>query len=202
MPRNTGGRTADAIQEAAANLFFRQGYAATSLREISSEVGIQVGSLYNHIEGKNELLRNIMVRIMNELFLAMTEATSGAGGPVDRLRRALDCHIRFHATHSRDVFIGNTELRSLPAEDRRIVIERRDEYEQLLRGLVQEVCDRGYGDAIDVRLQTYAIVAIGTHVSSWYHSDGTLTLDQVVAAYTETIMRQLNVPLPAAATTA
>ena len=202
MPRNTGGRTADAIQEAAANLFFQRGYAATSLREIASEVGIQVGSLYNHIDGKNELLRNIMVRIMNELSSAMAEATESAGGPVDRLRRALDCHIRFHATHSRDVFIGNTELRSLPEKDREIVIERRDEYEKLLRSLVQDVCDQGYGDAIDVRLQTYAIVAIGTHVASWYHSDGTLSLNEVVAAYTETILRQLNVRSPQAAATA
>jgi len=202
MARISGTRTADAIQEAAANLFFQRGYAATSLREIASEVGIQVGSLYNHIDGKNELLRNIMVRIMNDLLLAMTEAMEGAGDPVDRLRRALDCHIRFHATHSRDVFIGNTELRSLPDADREVVIARRDEYEGLLRGLVQDVCDKGYGDAIDVRLQSYAIVAIGTHVASWYHADGSLSLNEVVSAYTETILRQLNVQHPEAAATA
>jgi len=202
MARISGTRTADAIQEAAANLFFQRGYAATSLREIASEVGIQVGSLYNHIDGKNELLRNIMVRIMNDLLLAMTEAMKGAGDPVDRLRRALDCHIRFHATHSRDVFIGNTELRSLPDADREVVIARRDEYEALLRGLVQDVCDKGYGDAIDVRLQSYAIVAIGTHVASWYHADGSLSLNEVVSAYTETILRQLNVQHPEAAATA
>jgi len=202
MARISGTRTADAIQEAAANLFFQRGYAATSLREIASEVGIQVGSLYNHIDGKSELLRNIMVRIMNDLLLAMTESMEGAGDPVDRLRRALDCHIRFHATHSRDVFIGNTELRSLPDADREVVIARRDEYEELLRRLVQDVCDKGYGDAIDVRLQSYAIVAIGTHVATWYHADGSLSLNEVVAAYTETILRQLNVQHPQTAPTA
>jgi len=201
MSRISGTRTADAIQEAAANLFFQRGYTATSLREIASEVGIQVGSLYNHITGKNELLRNIMVRIMNDLLLAMNEAMDGAGDPVDRLRRALDCHIRFHATHSRDVFIGNTELRSLPDADREVVIARRDEYEALLRDLVQDVCDSGYGDAIDVRLQSYAIVAIGTHVASWYHADGSLSLNEVVSAYTETILRQLNVRHPETAGT-
>jgi len=202
MARVSGTRTADAIQEAAANLFFQRGYAATSLREIASEVGIQVGSLYNHIEGKNELLRNIMEHIMNDLLLAMTAALDGAEDPVDRLRRALDCHIRFHATHSRDVFIGNTELRSLPDADREIVIARRDEYEALLRRLIQDVCDKGLGDAIDVRLQSYAIVAIGTHVASWYHADGSLSLNEVVSAYTETILRQLNVQHPEAAATA
>jgi TetR/AcrR family transcriptional regulator, cholesterol catabolism regulator len=196
--RTTG--TADAMQEAAAELFYKRGYTATSLREIASAIGIQVGSLYNHIEGKHELLRNIMVRIMNELCEAMVEATQEAGGPVERLVRALDCHIRFHATHSRDVFIGNTELRSLPEEDRLVVIAQRDRYEQMLRSLTQDVCDHGLGDTIDVRLQTYAIVAIGTHVAAWYRPEGSLSLDEVVAGYTEAILRQLNVrstaPLP------
>ena len=198
MPRNQGARTADAVREAAANLFYQRGYAATSLREIASEVGIQVGSLYNHIDGKAELLRNIMVKIMDDLLAAMVDATKDAGDPVERLERALDCHIRFHATHSRDVFIGNTELRSLAAEDRKLVIERRDEYEKLLRSLVQDVCDGGYGDAVDVRLQGFAIVAIGTHMAAWYKPSGSMSLDEVVDVYTKTIARQLNIKQHAA----
>jgi AcrR family transcriptional regulator len=193
MPRAQGARTADAIQESAANLFYQRGYAATSLREIASDVGIQVGSLYNHIDGKTELLRNIMVWIMDDLLAAMYEALAGTDDPVERLRRGLDCHIRFHATRSRDVFIGNTELRSLPVDDRRVVIEKRDEYEALLRGLLQDVCDQGRGDPIDIRLQAYSVVAIGTHMASWYHMDGPMSLDEVVDAYTRTILRQLDI---------
>lgn len=193
MPRTRVGRTADMIQEAAADLFYQRGYTATSLREIAAEVGIQVGSLYNHIDGKQQLLRNVMLRIMDELLAAMEHATADAGTPCQRLERAVDCHIRFHATHSRDVFIGNTELRSLDAADRRIVIGQRDRYEGILRAIVQGVCDEQFGDAIDVQLQTYAIVAIGTHVSTWYRPDGPLTLDEVVSAYTETVLRQLGI---------
>lgn len=192
MPRTQGARTADAIQESAANLFYQRGYAATSLREIAADVGIQVGSLYNHIEGKAELLRNIMVRIMDDLLSSMDEATQGTGDSVERLQRALDCHIRFHATRARDVFIGNTELRSLPSEDRKVVIDLRDQYEKRLRKLLQDVCDEHRGDAIDVRLQAYSIVAIGTHIPAWYKPGGPMSLDEVVDAYTRTILRQLN----------
>jgi AcrR family transcriptional regulator len=195
MTRSRGGRTAEAIHEAAANLFYRQGYAATSLREIAGEVGIQVGSLYNHIESKDELLRTLMERIMGELLSAMREATAEVAGPDERLIAALDCHLRFHATHSRDVFIGNTELRSLPDEQRRQVISQRDDYEQLLRRFVREACaERGAPVSHDFRLETYAIVAIGTHVASWYRTGGPMTLDQVVDGYTATILRLLGLP--------
>jgi TetR/AcrR family transcriptional regulator, cholesterol catabolism regulator len=194
MAVSNGANTAAAIREAAANLFHRHGYEATSLREIASQVGIQVGSLYNHIGGKSELLRDIMVGIMDDLLAAMDEAIRAPGSPLEVLKRAVDCHLRFHATHSRDVFIGNAELRALPAEDRRAVIARRDRYEHLLRQLVSDVVETLPAQRLDVRLQTYAILAIGSHVSSWYRDQGSMSLDDMVAGYTAVILRQLGVP--------
>jgi TetR/AcrR family transcriptional regulator, cholesterol catabolism regulator len=60
------------------------------------------------------------------------------------------------------------------------------------------VCDSGRGDAVNVQLQAYSIVAIGTHMASWYQPTGPLSLDDVVRAYTGTILRQLNVHAAAA----
>ena len=44
--------TKERIVDAAIDLFHRQGYNATSLRQIADEVGLQVGSLYNHMRSK------------------------------------------------------------------------------------------------------------------------------------------------------
>jgi AcrR family transcriptional regulator len=193
MRRTRGPRTAEAIQEAAAELFFRQGYAGTSLREIASSVGIQVGSLYNHIEGKEDLLSRLMEHTMADLLAAMRAAVTGLEDPVQRLRAGLDCHIRFHATRSRDVFIGNTELRALPPRERRRVVAARDEYERLITGLVADaVAGQPTTTAVDLRLHTYAIVAIGTHVATWYRPQGSMSLDHVVQSYTDAILRQLG----------
>lgn len=198
MPRPRGGvRTADAIQEAAAELFYKHGYEATSLRQVAAKVGIQVGSLYNHISGKDELLRNIMVSIMEDLLAALKDSVEGREDPAEALQAAIDCHIRFHAHRARDVFIGNSELRALAPRERRQVVSKRDEYEGLLRQLIQRVADDGRGNVIDVRLQAYAIVALGTHVSVWYRPKGNLSLDDVVSAYTSMIFRQLGLQLAA-----
>jgi len=196
VPRTSGARTAAAIQESAAELFLVRGYSATSLREIAATVGIQVGSLYNHIDGKHQLLRDMMLGIMDELLAAIDEAISTADDPIERLRRALDCHIRFHATHSRAVFIGNSELRSLEPAERKEVAARRRAYEEVLGGLVNDLASDGRADVIDAKLQVFAIVAIGTHVASWYRPRAGMSLDEVVSVYTEVIMRQLNVPHP------
>ncbi|XVQ09582.1 TetR/AcrR family transcriptional regulator [Spirillospora sp. CA-255316] len=195
MPRRPAGgvRTADAILEAATELFYEHGYEATSLREVAGKVNIQVGSLYNHIKGKDDLLRSIMIGIMDDLLAAQRAALRGRTDVIDRLRAAVDCHIRFHADRAREVFIGNSELRSLGAADLRAVVAKRDEYEAILRGLVEQAASEGRADVVDPHLQTYAIVAVGTHVSTWYRPRGPMSLDEIVEKYVLMVLRQLGV---------
>ncbi|MDT2007499.1 TetR/AcrR family transcriptional regulator [Rhodococcus opacus] len=189
-----GARTNVAIREAAARLFYEHGYEATSLRTVASEVGIQVGSLYNHISGKEELLTDIMVSVMDELL----EAVNGAlvtvdGNAVGRFKAAVDCHIRYHAEHARETFIGNTELRSLSDGDLDLVLAKRAEYERLLQKLVKDVAKETGADVLDAKLQTYSILAQGAHVSSWYKPGGPKSLDKVVNTYIRMALRQLGV---------
>src|SRR5204863_7239531 len=58
--RTTGENTAEEIRSVALDLFYKRGFQATTLRDIAAKVGIQVGSLYNHIASKGELLFEIM----------------------------------------------------------------------------------------------------------------------------------------------
>jgi len=191
---SSGARTADAIREAAADLFYSQGYEATSLRQVAARVGIQVGSIYNHICGKQALLASLMLSIMDDLLSAQEKAVAARTTTVDRLCAVLDCHVRFHAERARDVFIGNSELRALTPADREKVIACRDDYEQTLRRLIAEACEDSGGDVLDLRLQTFAVIATGVHVSSWYHAGGAMELDEIVRVYTAIVLRQLGIP--------
>lgn len=195
MPRPTGGvRTPDAIRSAAIELFYQHGYEATTLREVAAKVGIRVGSLYNHISGKDELLSSIMLGIMDDLLTVQrTVLREHKNDPLACLRACIDTHIRFHADRAQEVFIGNSELRSLPAKDRRRVVAQRDQYEKLIRGIIEALDQHGIAEVLDPRLQTYAIVAMGTHVSTWYRPRGAMSLDEIVETYTRMILRQLGI---------
>ncbi|MGV9869109.1 TetR family transcriptional regulator [Rhodococcus koreensis] len=189
-----GARTSTAIREAAAKLFYAHGYEATSLRTVASEVGIQVGSLYNHISGKEELLTDIMVAVMDELLEAVHQAVAEAEpGAVNKFKAAVDCHIRYHAEHAREVFIGNSELRALSDGDLDEVLGKRAEYERLLQTLVKNVAKETGADILDAKLQTYSVLAQGAHVSSWYKPGGPKSLDKVVKTYITMALRQLGV---------
>ncbi|WP_415853270.1 TetR/AcrR family transcriptional regulator [Sinomonas sp. G460-2] len=194
MANVTERKTAVAIREEAAKLFFERGYNATSLREVASAVGLMVGSLYNHIASKEDLLLQIMGGIIDDLLAQARQALAKANGDaVDKLQAVLAAHLRFHAERAQQVFIGNTELRSLPAQAHLKIADKRQEYEALLRGLVEDAGKAGLADVVDGRVHVYSFVAQATHIASWYRLGGRKGLDEFVRDYTKLALRQLNV---------
>ncbi len=55
-----GEQTRQAILSAAYDLIIRQGYAATSMRQIAEKAGLALGGIYNHFSSKEEVFRAIV----------------------------------------------------------------------------------------------------------------------------------------------
>lgn len=187
-----GARTADAIRRAAIDLFFSHGYESASLREIAGVVGIQVGSLYNHIPSKEDLLYEIMSGVIEDLLRDLDQNLEGLTDPAERLAAAVKTHVMFHAERAKEVFIGNSELRSLSPDHRAHVVGLRDAYEQRIASILQEGAANGLFDVPDSKLLAYAIMSIGTQVSSWYRPDGRYELSDISALYGDFILRGLT----------
>ncbi len=187
-------QTASAIHRAAVDLFYKQGYAATTLRQIADKVGLQVGSLYNHISSKEDVLFRIMQEIMNDLIDATREEMDQASGPLDKVRAFMHASIRFHGKHRRETLIGNSELRALSPAKRRSIVALRDRYEALLSDAISEAVNANELDIPDEQMAVFAGLAMCAHVASWYRSGHRLDLDQI-ADY----LSQMYAPLGAVA---
>jgi AcrR family transcriptional regulator len=168
------------IIDAAVDLFHRDGYNAASLRQISEMVGLQVGSLYNHIASKEALLFEIMHGVMLELLDETTKEMKRAGDDrVGRTLAFLRTSIRFHALRRKETFIGNTELRGLSEEHRAEIVALRDRYEGLLRAALEDCVDDGCLRIHDVPLASRAALALCTSVAVWYRPDGPMSLEDL-----------------------
>lgn len=177
-PRNGVGSSAR-IVEAAIDLFHRKGYEATSLREVADAVDLKVGSLYNHISSKEELLFGIMHSIMTELIGYTREAMAAERDPVGRVRAFMRASIHFHATRPKETFIGNSELRSLGEERREQIVALRDEYQQLLTDALVAAAETDAIEIDDVQLATFSGIALCASVATWYRPDGRLSLEDL-----------------------
>lgn len=189
----SGLQTAAAIRREAAKSFVAHGYEATSLRQVAAAVGLKVGSLYNHISSKEDLLLSVMGGTMDELQAQMDVALEGVEDPLDRLVAFVEVHIRFHAERAQEVFIGNSELRSLQPDARAEITEKRRRYRSELERLIIAAADAGEAEVLNPRLQTFSVVAIGTHVSSWYRPDGDFSLEEIIDTYSKIVLRGLGV---------
>src|SRR5262245_6526917 len=89
--RNTtwGTGRLDDIVDAALTLFAEQGYLGTSMKDIAAALGLRAPSLYNHVDSKQDLLREIMYRSANELLSSHRAAVATTGDVVEQLRRAM-----------------------------------------------------------------------------------------------------------------
>lgn len=56
-----GETTRNTIEDAAAELFIKNGYHATSMREIAEHAGLALGGIYNHFKSKDEIFEAIVV---------------------------------------------------------------------------------------------------------------------------------------------
>jgi AcrR family transcriptional regulator len=159
-----GPRTMEAIRKAGLRLIFEHGYAAMSLRQLAAEVGIQSGSLYNHISTKQELLFELVRDHINELLRQLDRALEGKQRPTDRLRAFTAFHVTYHMTRKREVFIANSELRSLEPKNYGAIVALRGAYEQRLAEILSE------------------------GLTAWYRPGGRLTREAIVAAHEKLVL--------------
>ena len=192
MARTTGshaGITGPRVRQAALRLFAQRGYAAVSMRVIAAEVGVQAGALYNYTSDKQSLLFDLMRGHMDEL---LVQADSSQGDPLDRLRRFVDFHIRFHADRPDEVFIAYMELRNLSPENFAEIEALRRKYEDGLEAILRDGAAQGVFNVTDPKIVTLAIIAMLTGVNTWFRQGGRLSLDQVVAQYWDMVRKAVG----------
>lgn len=188
-----GARTAEAIRAAGLRLIFEHGYEGMSLRDLAEAVGIQPGSLYNHIATKQALLFELLAEHMRMLTGALDEALAGVEGPLARLDAFIDFHLRYHLTRKMEVFVNNSELRSLEPENRAVITELRRDYENRLAIILADGAESGVFAIPDVPVATFAMLSLLTGVVSWYRPYGRLNEDQVVAIHRQLVLSGLTV---------
>jgi TetR/AcrR family transcriptional regulator, cholesterol catabolism regulator len=183
-----GERTSDVIRSVSLDLFYRRGFQATTLRDIAAKVGIKVGSVYNHIASKGELLFEIMETIMLDLLEEQREVAQ-TPDVVERMRLLVYHHVKLHGERVDEVFVGNSERRSLDRAQRTRIVALRHEYEQIFQNELEDGIRQGKFLPVDVRITSYGILAMTTWVAAWYSSRGRLSLEEIAEIYSAMVLR-------------
>jgi TetR/AcrR family transcriptional regulator, cholesterol catabolism regulator len=121
----------------AARLFAERGYHGTSIGDLAKAMGVQKGSLYAHIESKQDLLYEAM-REGAEAFHAALDEIPDDLRVTERIRLALRAHLRVVAEQLDIATVFVREWRYLEGERAAEFLAERRRYEERFRTLFRE----------------------------------------------------------------
>lgn len=191
--RRKGDETARRVREAALKLFARHGYAAVSVRQIATDVGVQPGALYNHFPTKQDILKDLMLTHMADLLSVWEREAAGRTPGEDPLDTFVRFHIRYHLERADEVFIAYMELRNLEPDNFAEVEVARQHYEKILSDILEEGVRAGRYSVADPRVATRAIIAMLTGIPTWYRPGRSLSRQDIETLYL-TMVRKCVAP--------
>jgi TetR/AcrR family transcriptional regulator, cholesterol catabolism regulator len=104
----------DVITRKASELFRQKGFPATSMRDIAEAMGIEAPSLYNHIQSKNEILKDICFRVARLFTDFLTEIELSGKSNLSKIESIIRFHISMMIDEFESVYISEHEWRHLP----------------------------------------------------------------------------------------
>ena len=171
-----GTATSQRLLDAAAALFARKGYGATSTREIAAALGIQKASLYYHIGSKEELLYAICKSSLEQIRGDVEAALHDVREPLERIGVLICAHVESMLRDQKRHSVAVAEMHLLSQDRLAQVRALRDAYENLVRSVLQDARKAGLlrGD-IPMKYLCLCLLGLMNRLEIWYRGSGTLS---------------------------
>lgn len=173
----------EAILRAALTEFEAKGFHAASMRAIADRANVSPAAAYRHFDSKQAILMSIVEQTLIDLLTKLRPAASTELQPIDRLSLAVELLVQFHTERKSESFVGNSELRSLTAENRERIVKFRDQVEAVFREIFESGVQSGEFTTSHPKEAARAVLAMSTSVANWYEPSGDLTSDDIATRY-------------------
>jgi AcrR family transcriptional regulator len=154
------------IAEAAVQLFIKHGFHKTTTRQIARAAGFSIGSLYEYVASKEDVLYLVCDSIHAEVERLVTDAMSRAGGGIEALIEVIREYFLVCHRMSDFILLIYQETRSLPAQWQKRVLEN----ELRITGLFVEVLARIAATGALPKLDEHTIELAAHNISVLGHT--------------------------------
>ena len=138
------------------------------MRDIANRVGIEAGSMYNHIDSKQELLEAICFRIADTYLSHLDEIEKGMQSAAHKVEALIRLHIRVMVEDGAFVFVSNTEWKSMRGEKLAAFKEMRTAYEARVQQLLVAGMNEGVFRKVDPVAALYTLLSSVRWIEWWY----------------------------------
>jgi len=187
--------TTERLYDTAADLFWNQGYAATTTREIAAALGIRQAALYYHIASKEDLLYRICISALEPFLTEVPATVEKAECPLDQIHAFIHAHLTTLLRYQQRNVTALTEFRSLTPRHRSEVLAMRDKYERFLRSTLENAQKSGeIRRDVPVKYLSLALLSMLNHAALWFRKEKALNQDQLAEILTKVYLNGAGSP--------
>lgn len=183
------------IVKAAVDLFVRKGFHKTTIREIAQRFGMSVGTLYEYIRTKEDILFLVCDYIHTSVSMRVKPSLKITSDSTENLRRAIKAYIEIIDEMQDYIIFLYQETKSLSKDARKYIFNAEDEMTQIFEDILIKGNNEGdfYIDKKDISLIAHNIMVLG---QMWAFRRWVLqknyTLERYIEIQTESILARIK----------
>ena len=167
------------IKEIASNLFRINGYAATTMRQLAGEVGIEAASIYSHISSKEEILRHICFDTADEFMKVILKVEDEVAAPEQKLRFLIIEHIRVITENINAAAVFFHDWRHLSEPYYSEFRQLRNKYQAFFRDIIREGATTGVFRKTNEKFTALTFLSALNWTYEWYKDGGGMSYSEI-----------------------
>ena len=169
------------LLDAAARLMITSGSQSVSMQSVAEEANVSVGLIYRYFASKHELVKGVIVGVLDDMAVHVPAATEQVADPVRQLASALDAFIRVIDDHRTAVLLTYRESQNLDAEGLQAIKDAEIRTAQPLVRALRAAREQGLIRPVDISVFGYDLLMMAHTwaLKSWYFKDR-ITIDDYI----------------------
>jgi AcrR family transcriptional regulator len=168
------------VIRSAAQLFREKGYAASSMRDLAQNLGIEAASLYSHIKSKEEILQSLCFDMAAEFRKSLQEVETKKVSASEKLKLGIIGHIQVMAKDLIASAVFMNEHRHLSQPYLRDFLLLRINYINRFKDMIEEGIKKGeFKENIDKKLAVMTLFSSLNWMPMWYDPESNIMPNEI-----------------------
>jgi len=165
----------------ARTLFWSKGYNATSVRDIARAYGCKPANVYNFFSKKEDILYEVLLEEMEQILNPIKNLEHDEiSHPEAQLRMLIESHLMVTLSYRRSAkLLFDVELDNLSNPQRKKIVSMRDDYDRIIRKIIDRGLKSGCFSKVDPKLAGFMIASMITRTRIWYHPRKGVSVSQL-----------------------
>lgn len=168
--------------------FWRDGFHASSTRDIAKRAQLSPAAVYVHFKAKEDLLCDIILYVAEHLRDRLREAADKGGSPTELLSRLVHAYVALPARMYKASLVANREFNSLTVSQRKQIVKIRDELEAIVGNCLESGKASGEFSFDDLSITRMAVVSLCRSTLLWYSPRGRCTPEELGDYYVDLVL--------------